>query len=348
MRYLDLGGPGSKRTVHDGRSVAKPNLTYLVCSRMAKKKRATRRKKQAAASVGLSAGEVRVVPREAEALTPAVERDGGAVLGAYRDPFGGKPVLLVALPIDRVEPTPFQRDPSDPHVKRLMTVIETLGRFLDPLIVVRQDDRYWTPNGNHRLQAMRRLGAKTVVALLIPEFAVAYQILALNTEKAHNLREKSLETLRMARALAETVRDPEEAFAFQFDQPSFLTLGAAYESRPRLSGAVYQSVLRRIDEFLDVPLPKAVAERERRAGLVLAVDDRVTAVVDKLKARGLTSPYLRPFVVARINPIRFSKATSFDFDEVMQKMSAAAGRFNIDKVKAEDVTRAAGPPAEEE
>ena len=83
-----------------------------------------------------------------------------------------------------------------------MKVIETLQRFLDPIIVVRHDDRYWTPNGNHRLQAMRRLGAKAIVALLIPDAQIAYQILALNTEKAHNLREKSLETIRMARALA--------------------------------------------------------------------------------------------------------------------------------------------------
>ena len=315
---------------------------------MAKKKKAVRRKKQAAASVGLSVAEVRTGTGAADALGALVDRDGGAVLGAYRDPFGGKPVLIVSLPIEKVEPTPFQRDPSDPHVKRLMTVIETLDRFLDPIIVVRRDDRYWTPNGNHRLQAMKRLGAKAVVALLIPEAEVAYQILALNTEKAHNLREKSLETIRMERALAEESREPEEAFAFQFEQPSYLTLGAAYESRPRLSGAVYQSVLRRIDDFLDTPLRKAVTERERRAKVVLAIDDRVTAIVEKLKARGLTSPYLRPFVVARVNPIRFSKATSFDFDEVLEKMSASAAKFNIDKVKPEEVTRASGPASDDD
>ena len=312
------------------------------------KKKTVRRKKQAAASLGLSPAETRTGLGAAEALTPVVERDGGAVLGAYRDPFGGTPILIVSLPIDRVEPTPYQRDPSDPHVKRLMKVIETLDRFLDPIIVVHHDDRYWTPNGNHRLQAMRRLGAKAIVALLIPEAKIAYQILALNTEKAHNLREKSLEVIRMARALAGETREPEEAFAFQFEQPSFLTLGAAYESRPRLSGAVYQSVLRRIDEFLDKPLTKSIAERERRARLVLDIDDRVTLIVEKLKARGLTSPYLRPFVAARINPIRFSKATSFDFDEVMEKMMAAAGKFNIERVKPEEVTKAAGPPADED
>ena len=280
-------------------TAARANLTYAA-GPMAKKKKAVRRKKQAAASIGLTPAETRTGVSAAEALTPVVERDGGAVLGTYRDPFGGTPVLIVSLPIDRVEPTPYQRDPSDAHVKRLMKVIETLQRFLDPIIVVRHDDRYWTPNGNHRLQAMRRLGAKAIVALLIPDAQIAYQILALNTEKAHNLREKSLETIRMARALADDTREPEEAFAFQFEQPSFLTLGAAYESRPRLSGAVYQSVLRRIDEFLDKPLPKSVAERERRARLVLALDDRVTAIVEKLKARGLDES-ISPAVRCRAN-----------------------------------------------
>ncbi len=314
-----------------------------------RRKPARRRKKAAPASVGLTPAESAAVSDPAlEQLAAAIARDGGAVLASYRDPFGSTPLVFAALPVDRVEPTPFQRDPSDAHVKRLMTVIEAIGRFLDPIVAIRKDDRYWTPNGNHRLQAMRKLGAKAIVALLIPDAEVAYQILALNTEKAHNLREKSIETIRMARALAEEGREPEASFAFQFEQPSYRTLGAAYESRPRLSGAVYQSVLRRIDEFLDLPLPKAVVERERRAKAVLAIDEKVTAIVEKLKARGLTSPYLRPFVAARINPIRFSKATSFDFDEVMQKMSAAAAKFNIDKVKPEEVTRASGPPADED
>ena len=68
---------------------------------------------------------------------------------------------------------------------------------------MRDDGQYWTPNGNHRLQALKKLGVKTMMALLVPDPKVAFKILALNTEKAHNLREKSLETIRMARALAD-------------------------------------------------------------------------------------------------------------------------------------------------
>ncbi len=317
---------------------------------MAKKKTVRRRKRVTAKSVGLSASETAAADdRDSRALAERIVEDGGAALAVFREPFGGTPALLATLPIDRVEPTPYQRDPSEAHVKRLMTVIETLGRFLDPIIAIRRDDGYWTPNGNHRLQAMRKLGARSIVALVVPDPDVAFKILALNTEKAHNLKEKSLETIRMLRALAdERSGASERDLAFEFDQPPFLTLGAAYEQRPRLSGGAYNSLLRRIDDFLDEKLPRALKERTRRAGLVLEIDDEVSAIVDKLKKRGFTSPYLRPFVVARINPIRFSKSTDFDFDEVLGRMRKNAEKFNVEKIKQEDVVRAGGGPDEGE
>jgi ParB family chromosome partitioning protein len=313
------------------------------------KKKVVRRRKVTAKSVGLSAPETaEAQDSDLRALAAQVAEDGGAALASYREPFGATPALLATLPIDRVEPTPYQRDPSDAHVKRLMNVIESLGRFLDPIVAVRNDGTYWTPNGNHRLQAMRKLGAQSIVALVVPDADVAFKILALNTEKAHNLKEKSLETIRMLRALAdERGSAVEREFGFEFEQPMFLTLGAAYEQRPRLSGGAYGSVLRRIDDFLDEKLQRAVKERERRASQILEIDDHVSTIVDKLKKKGFTSPYLRPFVVARINPIRFSKSTEFDFDDVLGKMLKAAEKFNIEKVKQEDVVRAGGGPIED-
>src|SRR5512132_40610 len=232
---------------------------------MAKKRVVKRRKKAAPRSIGLTVAETRETgDAAARRLAGEVESDGGAVLASYREPFGGTPVLLAALPLERIEPTPYQRDPSEPHVKRLMNVIETLGRFLDPVIAIRKDDGYWTPNGNHRLQALRKLGARTIVALLIPDAEVAFKILALNTEKAHNLREKSLETIRMARALAKESDRVEREFEFEFEQAPFLTLGTAYEERGRLSGGAYHPLLRRIDDFLEEPIARALKERERR------------------------------------------------------------------------------------
>ena len=306
------------------------------------RKPATRRKKVAAQSKGLTPSETAVASDDLVPLARAVEKDEGAVLARYLDPVGGKPLLLVSLPIDRVAPTPYQRDPSEPHVKRLMGVIEKLGTFLDPIIVVHGDDGYWTPNGNHRLQALKKLGHRAVIALLVPDADIAFKILALNTEKAHNLREKSLETIRMARALAEKSDATEESYAFEFEQAPFLTLGVGYESRPRLSGGAYQSILRKTDAFLDVPIAKALKERERRGKRVLKLDDAVSAVVEKLKKKGLTSPYLRSFVVSRVNYTRFAKAPMIDFDQAFDKITASAEKFNIDKVKQEDVVRAGG------
>ena len=98
----------------------------------------------------------------------AVENAGGYVVGLYRDPLGGHPTLLSILPIDKVDPTPFQRDLSDAHHKRLADVISKTGRFLDPIIaVVAPGGNFWTPNGLHRLEAMRRLGAKSITALVV-------------------------------------------------------------------------------------------------------------------------------------------------------------------------------------
>jgi ParB family chromosome partitioning protein len=169
---------------------------------MPPRKKAVRRKKSMPASVGLTAAETRqTAGSEIDRLAAQVEGDEGAVLGRYSDPFGGTPLLLVALPIDRVEPTPYQRDASDAHVKKLMAVIESIGRFLDPIVVVREKDQYFTPNGNHRLQALKKLGVKTVTALLVPDPAWRSRSWRWNTEKATTW-EKVAETIRMARELA--------------------------------------------------------------------------------------------------------------------------------------------------
>jgi ParB family chromosome partitioning protein len=308
----------------------------------------TRRKKTAALSKGLLATETNAgTLDDLDDLARKVDEDGGAVLARYRDPVGGKPLLLTALPVDRVEPTPYQRDASDAHVKRLMGVVEKIGLFLDPIVVVRRNDGYWTPNGNHRLQALKKLGYRSVTALLVPDADVAFKILALNTEKAHNLREKSLETIRMARALAGLGDALEDSYGFEFEQPSFLTLGICYEQRPRFSGGAYQSILRKTDGFLDVSVARALKERERRGKKVLKLDEVVTGIVDRLKKKGLTSPYLRAFVVSRINYTRFSKAPSIDFDEAFDKITASAQKFNVDRVNQNDIARTGGAADED-
>jgi ParB family chromosome partitioning protein len=283
-------------------------------------------------------------PEEARALSEQVRADGGVVLACYREPLGGSAILLTALPIEKVEPTPFQRDVSDAHVRKLTHAMDKTKRFLDPIIVVRDRERYMTPNGNHRLTALRELGARAVVALLVPESAVAYQILALNIEKAHNLRERALEVVRMYRDLANFSGESERHYELEFEEPALVTLGFAYEKRGRLAGGAYHPALKKVDQFLDESLPDLVAERERRAELVLALDDAVNAAVQKLKDRGLTSPYLKSFVVARVNPLRFIKGDPPSFDELLATMTKRARGLNAEKIRSEDLARSGGAP----
>ena len=285
-------------------------------------------------------------------LAAEVEKDGGRVLAFYREPLGGNPLCLVALPVDKIEPTPYQREVSDAHVRRLTVAMDKTKRFLDPLIVVRDDEdeeqrRYLTPNGNHRLTALKELGAKTAIALLVPEKTVAYQILALNIEKAYNLREKAIEVVRLYRELARLGGDKEETYALEFEEPALITLGFCYEKRPRVSGGAYFPVLRKVDGWNAVKVGSGIAERERRANLVLELDDAVNEAIEKLKAKGFQSPYLRTFVVARVNPLRFMKGSVPPMDELLPGMAKRARGMNPDRIKPQDVARTGGAPEAE-
>ena len=318
----------------------------------AAKKTATPRRKKSVRSIkGLTALEVTgdTPPAEIEVLGRAVRESGGGIVGSYRDPVGGHWHLIASLPIEKVEPTPFQRDISKTHVERLGDVIGRMGRFLDPIIAVRTPEGvFWTPNGHHRLSAMRKLGARSILAVVVPELSVAYQILAMNTEKGHNLREKSLEVIRMARSLSELDPRPEKDYALEFEEPAYLTLGLAYEKRGRLSGGAYHPVLRRVEAFLDPPLPEALQIREARAEKLLALDELVAAAVTALKNRGFTSPYLKAFVVARLNPLRFRRGAIMSADEALDAMTASAQRFDAEKVKVGDLAAAPPGPADDE
>lgn len=278
-------------------------------------------------------------------LVHQIEAAGGVALGAYRDPLGGRPLVLASLPLTAIQPTPFQRDLSPTHTKRLATKIDEAGAFLDPLIVVRgAEGNLWTPNGRHRLAAAKVLGLKQITALVSPDETLAYRILALNTEKAHNLKDRSLEVIRMARSLAKATRGRRESdYAAEFDAPELLTLGIIYEREPRFAGGAYSPFLKKLERFADRPLATSLREREGWAARLLEIDVEVKRIVAKLKGRGLKSPYLRNYVVARINPVRFHKVKKTDkappmkMREALTRMAAAAKRFDTSKVSSADL-----------
>jgi ParB family chromosome partitioning protein len=315
----------------------------------ARKKATSRRKTLTPGKVqrGLDAAEIAMTFEDPSVapLVTEVRETGGAALGAYREPLSGRTVLVAALPIPAVQPTPFQRDLSPTHTKRLAQKIDEAGSFLDPIIVVRGDDgRFWTPNGRHRLAAAKVLGLKQITALVSPDEGLAFRILALNTEKAHNLKDRSLEVIRMARALAKREpRSKESDFAAQFESPEFLTLGVVYAKDPRFAGGAYSSFLKKVDRFVDRTLVVSLREREGYASRLRDIDTQVRKVVKMLEARGFKSPYLRAFVVARINPVRWHRAKPGDkrppmpIAAALTRMAAAAKNFDPKGVKPGDL-----------
>jgi ParB family chromosome partitioning protein len=313
-----------------------------------KKKTAAPRKKKAKTAPeprGLSAklATTGQPPAALERLGEAVVADGGAVIGGYRDPLGGHWQLLVSLPIELLGPTPYQRDLSEPHVAKLADAIGKLDRFLDPLIATRTaEGTYWTPNGHHRLAAMRALGAQSITALLVPEPDIAHRMLVLNTEKAHNVRERALAVIRLAEGLAQLDDRPEREFATEFEEPALITLGLCYQQNGRFSGGGYYPVLKRIETFLSTKLVAALATRRERAERLMELDQAVVDVVRRLKERGFESPYLKAFVLARINPLRFRRAATADWDDTIDKMLAAAKKFDTSRIKVDQVARAGG------
>ena len=282
-------------------------------------------------------------PKPVTALAEQVDRDGGHLLALYREPVGGRWQIFCLLPLDAVAPTPYQRDLSPTHAKRLTEVVKKIDRFVDPIVVVSpKAGLYWTPNGHHRRTALEKLKAELVPAILVPEPEVAYQILALNTEKAHNLKEKSLEVIRMYRGLAEEQpRTSEEHWSFQFEAPHFVTLGVLYEENRRFAGGAFAPILKRVDKFLKGPLRETLGEREERAAKVRAADESLAKAVAALKKRGINHPYVKNFELARTSPLTRARKTVPSFDQAFTKLRQAIEDFDVAAVKYTDVQRAA-------
>jgi ParB family chromosome partitioning protein len=166
-----------------------------------------------------------------------------------------------------------------------------------------------------------------------------------NTEKAHNLKDRSLEVVRMARDLARRQPTAKEAsFSSQFEAAELLTLGIVYEKTPRFAGGAYSSFLKKVDRFSARTLPVSLREREGYAARLLAIDAVVVKLVAAMQKQGFKSPYLRNYIVARINPVRFVRSKpgetgpALPIGQALTRMTAAARAFKIDPKMGSDLS----------
>ena len=291
------------------------------------------------------------IPAAARRLSEQVMADGGQVLSVYQEPVGDHWQIFAFLPLDKVDVMPYQRNLSPTHLKRLQEVIRKLDRFLDPIVVVSPEPGvYWTPNGNHRRVALEKLKGQLIPAIVAVEPEVATWILALNTEKAPNLKDKSLAVVRLYRALVEEKpRATEEDYAFQFESPHFITLGLLYEENARFAGGAFQPILKRVDKFLKGTIASSLKTREERAEAVREVDKALGKVVEKLKRKGIRHPYVKNFVLARTTPLTRARKTLPSFDVTFRKLLENLENLDVAAIRYDEVARTAlfaAPPAE--
>src|SRR5207302_540381 len=148
--------------------------------------------------------------------------------------------------------------------------------------------------------------------------------------------------IRMYRWLAEgEPRSTEENWAFQVESPHFITLGLLYESNKRFSGGAFAPILRRVDKFLKVALPKGLGEREERAAVVRATSVALVVVVAKIKKRGINHPYVKNYVLTRTTPLTRARKTLPSFEQTFRKLRDSLTDFEVGKVRYEDIQRSA-------
>src|SRR5262249_12802198 len=152
-------------------------------------------------------------------------------------------------------------------------------------------------------------------------------------------RDRALEVIRMARSLAKQQASARESqFEAEFEAAELLTLGIVYEKSSRFAGGAYSALLKKVDRFSDRTLPVSLREREGFAARLLEIDTQVKKIIASLQAKGFKSPYLRNYVVARINPVRFHKIKKGDtkppmpLAQALTRMAASAKTFKLESV----------------
>ncbi|QER41671.1 chromosome partitioning protein ParB [Thermodesulfobacterium sp. TA1] len=196
-------------------------------------------------------------------------------IATFDDPVRKQPLTLAIFDLEEIHRPPFQRDISESLKKHLEMAIEKLG-FLTPIVVVNKNGKYYVVDGQHRLEAMKDIGAREIVGIIVDE-SLYHHILEFNTEKPPNVKEKSKQAYRLYQDLLKEDENliEEELFTY-FKDPMFITFGFAIEEfDPKFPASFYESFVSKIDEFLRKPLKESAEERRKRAKALIELNQVV-------------------------------------------------------------------------
>lgn len=245
-----------------------------------------------------------------------------AKIAEFKEPLLGHTLEIQVVPVEELEVIEIQRKPSQYHIKRLADSIRKLG-FLVPVIGIRRAGRIVIIDGQHRLLAAKELGIGELPVIVVPE-KLAFDLMELNVEKQMSLREKAYVALNVYRWWREVDPQRKETdleLRDAIESIHYVTLGLAYEKAPNLFGSAYESILHRVDRWLDLPLSEAISAREGRAKMVLEVEGLVREAVAKLQELGVNHPFLPRAVVSFANPIGRKRIIEESYEEVLQRLA---------------------------
>jgi len=243
------------------------------------------------------------------------------IVARINEPLHGYAQEIALIPVSRLKVIEVQRKPSAPHVKRLKSSIKKIG-FTIPLIVVRRGEDNIIIDGQHRFLAAKELGIKELPAIIIPE-KYAHNLMELNVEKQMSLRERAYVALNVYRMYLNenpSMKEDDGRIMDSIEYAYYVTLGVAYEKKPRVSGSPYEPLLKKVDGFLSKLLKDAFVERERRAGIIIETDDLTRDVVKKVKELGVEHEFLYNEVVSFCNPMKRKKKVSQSFDNIFSAL----------------------------
>lgn len=241
------------------------------------------------------------------------------------------PVELLQIPIEDLQVIPVQRKPSKPHVKRLVASIGRIG-FVVPVIVIERKGQYFIIDGQHRFLAAKEARLTNLPCVRLPD-QYAHNLMELNVEKQMNLREKcyvALNVIRMYLDEEPTMAENDARILDSIEQGYFITVGLTYEKNVRVSGSSWESLLKKVDFFTELPLKQAMEERKRRSVVLLSAHDAAQECVGAVKRLGITHPFIYKEIVSFANPYKRKRKVADTFDGLMDKVQKALGGLRDD------------------
>jgi len=246
----------------------------------------------------------------------------------FKDPKHQQDLIFKVVPIDSLKVVEHQRKPSNYHVAHLISSIERVG-FIVPLVVVERNGEYVILDGQHRFLAAQKLELKELPVIVVPE-KLANLMINFNIEKELNIREKSYVALNIYREYLKAspqLLETEPVLTDSIEQAYYVTLGIGYEKEEKLRGGILESIMKRCDFFLEMPIQEALKERERRSERVRHVNSLITEIAQKLKEMGKWHPFIYQQILSFANPYK-RKRERVEFDQMFDNLSQ-----NLEKVK---------------